>query len=206
MVRVFANDGVKEVELHLRLPAEASVADAVAQAAAGGEEDWIVTAVAVNGCDVPVELQEDLADYPLDGVQEIRLERRRPAEVARSNLAQSGRYALAVDEAIRRTVGHYRDGEIDAANRLCADLADSLSILVTALEAAGHVLGSPGEPLQGVGASLHPHLVRLVEAQGVQDWEQVAAALEDDIQPVVVNWVRSIDGVLATAPALGAQP
>ena len=31
-------------------------------------------------------------------------------------------------------------------------------------------------------------------------------ALEEDIQPVVVNWVRSIDGVLAAAPALGAQP
>ncbi len=178
-------------------PAEhASLADLIEWSCEeAGREGDVVVRCAVNSTELDDERLGALEGMPLEPGSEIVLETQDPAVLARSSLDRSREYADRVRGAVVRTAELFREGRSEDANHLYADALDALTVLVFAITSAGRQLGSEGEPLHEVEAELNPWLGELLEAQKVRDWVRVADYLEYEIDPILADWNRRIDGV-----------
>jgi len=160
-----------------------------------GLGDEVVVDCRVNGMTLDEERLAALDVVPIDQIAEVEVETRAPAAIALSSLSSSRDYTDRVREAFQRTAGLLREGKVEDANQLYADAIDALSVLVYALSIAGQQLGEPAERLCGVQAEVDPWLDELLDAQQVRDWVRVADCLEYEVEPILADWGRAIDGV-----------
>jgi hypothetical protein len=175
----------------------ASLEDLVARSCQEtGRDGEVLVRCRVNGMALDDERLSELAQVPLEQVASVDLETRPPAAIARDGLAHSREYAGRVGEALSTTAELFREGRVEEANHLYADVLDALSVLVYAVDAAGRQLGDAGSPLDGLQRELRPWLDELLDAQSGRDWVRVADYLEYEMAPLVADWSRRIDGVL----------
>ena len=161
----------------------------------GGLGEEVVVDCRVNGMALDEERIANLAAVPIDQIGEIEMETRAPAAIALSSLSSSRDYTDRVREAFQRTASLLREGKVEDANQLYADAIDALSVLVYAISTAGQQLGETAEPLCYVQAEVHPWLDGLLQAQQIRDWVRVADYLEYEVEPILADWGRRIDGV-----------
>ncbi len=155
----------------------------------------IVVDCRVNGMPLDEERMAALDAVPIDQLAEVELETRAPRTIALSSLSSSREYTDRVREALGRTAGLLREGQVEAANQLYADAIDALSVLVYAISTAGQQLGEEASPLHHIEAEVQPWLGELVDAQSTRDWVRVADYLEYEMEPILADWARRIDGV-----------
>lgn len=160
-----------------------------------GLSEEVVVDCRVNGMGLDEERIGALQEVPIQQVAEVEVETRAASAIALSSLGSSRDYTDRVREALQRTAGLLREGKVEDANELYADAIDALSVLVYAISTAGQQLGSSGEPLQDVQAEVHPWLDQLLDAQETRDWVRVADYLEYEMEPILADWARRIDGV-----------
>lgn len=158
-----------------------------------GEE--VVVDCRVNGMALDEERLAALDAVPIEQLAAVEVETRAPAAIALSSLSSSRDYTDRVRAAFQRTAGLLREGKLEDANQLYVDAIDALSVLVYAIRTAGEQLGEPAAPLTRVEAEVHPWLNQLLDAQETRDWVRVADYLEYEVEPILADWGRRIDGV-----------
>jgi len=174
----------------------ASLAELVAWSCeTAGREGDVVVHCSVNGMALDEGRMAALGEVPIAQVAEVELTTRPPAAVALDGLASAREYAGRVRAALRRTGELFREGRVEDANHLYADVLDALSVLVFAAVSAGQQLGERGAPLHDLEAQVRPWLAELLDAQGVHDWVRVADYLEYELDPILADWERRMDAV-----------
>lgn len=172
---------------------------------AGLAEDEVVVDCRLNGMALDEERLAALDTVPIEQVGELEVETRAPSAIALSSLSSSRDYSDRVRAAFQRTAGLLREGRIEDANELYVDAIDALTVLVYAIHTAGQQLGERAERLHGVQEEVQPWLGELLDAQQTRDWVRVADYLEYEMEPILADWGRRIDGV-RDALGAGAEP
>lgn len=147
----------------------------------------VLTRLAVNACEIPEPDPERLAGFSLERVEEVDIESRTAAEVARASLESAAEYSERVEAALVRAADLFRAGHLDRAGELCADGADALGVLLYVCSGASIALGAAGDRLRGLGEGLTPWLESVVKAQEQYDWLRVADCLEYELAPRVAE-------------------
>ena len=117
-------------------------------------------------------------------------------------IASARDYVPNVARAVTRTASLLRAGQIDDGNRLCADVADALGVLVFVLGGAARELGPEGAALRGSEAAANARVGPLLDAHARGDWIRVADALDHDVAPLLARWEQQLEALgVAGAPA-----
>lgn len=172
---------------------------ALAERTDGEGEDSVVIAIEVDGEPLSPEELGLLESRRLDDVARVHVERRPSRAVALSVLAQGADYTGRIGEAIAAIVDDYRVGRLEQANRVLADVLDSLSVLTGITQSIAAVLPEEARALGALQGEIHPWLEEMLQAQTGEDPIQIADLLEYEIAPRIGAWGEAMRGLAATS-------
>ena len=184
----------------------ANLAELIARAEAldAGAEEAVVIAVAVDGQALPPDELGMLEARRLEDVARVDVERRPSRDVARSVLAQGADYTGRVVEAIAAVADDYRAGRLEQANRVLADVLDSLSILTGITASIAGTLAEAARTIGAQQAEIHPWLEEMLDAQTGEDPIRIADVLEYEIAPRIARWGETMRSHSAASAPPGA--
>lgn len=186
----------------------ANLAELIARAEGihAGAEASVVIAVEVDGRALPPEELASLEARRLDDVSRVCVERRPSREVARSVLEQGADYTGRITLAIATVVDDYRAGRIEQANRILADVLDSISILTGITYSIAGTLADEARTLGALQGEIHPWLEEMLDAQTGEDPIRIADVLEYEIAPRIGRWGEAMRSFGAdSAPSNGGR-
>jgi hypothetical protein len=186
----------------------ANLAELIARAEALGDaaERSVVVAVEIDGRVLPPEELGLLETRRLDEVSAVRVERRPSTEVARSVLVQGADYTTRIVEAIAAVADDYRAGRSEQANRVLADVLDSISVLTGITYSISGTLADEAQALGALQGEIHPWLEEMLDAQTGEDLIRIADVLEYEIAPRLERWGDTMRAFsAASAPPAGGR-
>ena len=165
----------------------------------------VVIAVEVDGQALLPEELGMLESRSLDSVGRVCVVRRPSHEVALGVLDQGADYTLRIVQAVAETVDDYREGRSERANRVLADILDSLSVLTGITYSIAGVLAKEAEVLAAVQSEIHPWLEEMLDAQSMEDPIRIADVLEYEISPRIARWGKAMKELVerSARPAVG---
>ncbi len=168
----------------------ANLAELIARAEAldCASEACVVVAIEVDGEALSPEELGVLETRRIDNVAQVSVVRRPSREVARGILEQGAGYTERIVEAIGAAVDDYRAGRSERANRVLADILDSLSVLTGITYSIAGVLADEAKALGIVQSEIHPWLEEMLDAQTGEDPIRIADVLEYEIAPRIDRW------------------
>jgi hypothetical protein len=168
----------------------ANLAELIARAEAVDAEGGasVVIGVEIDGKALAPDELGLLESHRLDGIARVCVERRPSKEVAWSVLEQGAAYTVRIVEAIAAVVDDYRSGRVEQANRILADILDSISILTGLTYSIAGVLADEARTLGALQGEIHPWLEEMLDAQTGEDPIRLADALEYEIAPRIERW------------------
>lgn len=185
----------------------ANLAELVARAesldAAGAP--CVVTAVEIDGEPLPPEALGSLELRPIGEASRISIVRRPRREVAESILEQGAAYTGRIVEAIATTAADYRANRTQQANRVLADVLDSLSVLTGITCSIATELPDVATPLAALQAEIQPWLEEMLDAQSGEDPIRIADLLEYEIAPRIEAWGRAMQSPLEASARPSAR-
>jgi hypothetical protein len=186
----------------------ANLAELIARAEAldADAERSVVVAVEIDGRVLPPEELGLLESRRLDEVSAVRVERRPSKEVARSVLAQGAEYTTRIVEAIATVADDYRAGRSEQANRVLADVLDSISVLTGITFSISGTLADEAQALGALQGEIHPWLEEMLDAQTGEDLIRIADVLEYEVSPRLERWGDTMRAFsAASAPPAGGR-
>ena len=177
----------------------ANLAELIARAESfeGESEASVVVAVEVDGETLSPEALGFLESRPLANVKRVSVLRRPSREVALGVLEQGAAYTGRIVAAIAEIIGDYRAGRSENANRVLADVLDSLSVLTGITYSISGVLPKQAKALAALQSEIHPWLEEMLDAQTGEDPIRIADVLEYEISPRVERWGKSMSELVA---------
>ena len=172
----------------------ANLAELIARAESleGEVEASVVVAVEVDGEALSPEALGLLEARPLENVQRVSVIRRPSREVALGVLAQGADYTGRIGAAIAAIVADYRASRSENANRVLADVLDSLSVLTGITYSISAVLPEEAKALAALQSEIHPWLEEMLDAQTGKDPIRIADVLEYEIAPRIERWGQAL--------------
>jgi hypothetical protein len=169
---------------------------------------FLVTAVRLDGIDVPGFRDEDLLPRVLARDAIVEVEATTPAELLDEGLQEAARSVNALATAAVALATGYRQVDVSQANQHLATFADTLANLMALIAAAGKAshadldtIRLDGEPASAVVRQLNTTIQELVETHAARDWITLADVLEHDLAPVMGRIGRVIDALRAASAA-----
>ena len=168
-------------------------------------EAWVVVAVEVDGEALSPEELGRLEARGLENIGRVSVVRRPSREVAWGVLDQGADYTVRIVQAVAEVVGDYRAGRSERANRVLADILDSLSVLTGITYSIAGVLAEEAEILAALQSEIHPWLEEMLDAQSVEDPIRIADVLEYEISPRIDRWGKAMKDLVdrSVRPAVG---
>lgn len=169
----------------------ANLAELIARAEAldqQGTETSVVVSIEIDGETLSGEELGLLEARGLEDVRRVAVVRRPSLEVAWGVLDQAIDYTAQIDPAIREVVSDYRAGRSQRANRLLADVLDSMTVLTGITHAIAGVLADEAKVLGALQSEIHPWLEEMLDAQAGEDPIRIADVLEYEIAPRIESW------------------
>lgn len=172
----------------------ANLAELVARAESldAAASPCVVTAVEIDGEPLPAEELGCLEQRPIAHARRIAIVRRPRREVAESILEQGAAYCERIVEAIAATALDYRSNRSQQANRVLADVLDSLSVLTGITCSIATELAAAATALAALQSEIQPWLEAMLEAQSGDDPIRIADLLEYEIAPRIEAWGRAM--------------
>ena len=185
----------------------ANLAELIARAESleGESGASVVVAVEVDGETLSPDALGLLELRPLENVKRVCVVRRPSREVAVDVLEQGAAYTGRIVAAIAEIIDDFRAGRSESANRLLADVLDSLSVLTGITYSISGVLPEEAKALAALQSEIHPWLEEMLDAQTGEDPIRIADVLEYEISPRVERWGKSMSDLVAGSarPAAG---
>jgi len=153
-----------------------------------GTESSVVVAVEIDGQALSADELGLLEARGLDNVRRVTVVRRPSREVAWSVLDQAVDYIAQIAPAICEVVSDYRAGRSQRANRVLADILDSMSVLTGITHAIAGVLAEEAKILGALQSEIQPWLEEMLDAQSGEDPIRIADVLEYEIAPRIESW------------------
>lgn len=153
-----------------------------------GAESSVVVAVEIDGEALSADELGLLEARGLENVRRVSVVRRPSREVAWGVLAQAVDYTNQIAPAIHEVVSDYRAGRSQRANRVLADILDSMSVLTGITHAIAGVLADEAKILAALQSEIQPWLEEMLDAQAGEDPIRIADVLEYEIAPRIESW------------------
>ena len=168
-------------------------------------EACVVVAIEVDGEALSPEELGRLESRGLEKVDRVSVVRRPSREIAWGVLDQGADYTVRIVQAVAEVVDDYRAGRSERANRVLADILDSLSVLTGITYSIAGVLAEEAEILAALQSEIHPWLEEMLDAQSEEDPIRIADVLEYEISPRIDRWGKAMKDLVdrSARPAVG---
>jgi phosphotransferase system HPr-like phosphotransfer protein len=174
-----------------------------------GANGDVVTAVRLNGVDVPSFREAETLSEPLGANADVFIETARPADLIHQALDEAEAAVPSIADAAMALAPSYRAADLSAANARLAEFAESLSTLIvitsTVAQGAGVDLSLCGDEeasaMQMI-TSLIANTDALLAAQRAGEWTNAAEVIEGEIAGTVRRWPVVLQALRHAAPAL----
>jgi hypothetical protein len=152
----------------------------------------LVTAVRVDGIDLPAFRDASTLAHPLTGEAIVEVEASTPGALLDEGLREAARSVTALQTAATALATGYRQVDVSEANTHLATFADTLANLMALVATAGQalqvdldVLRVDDMPASAVVRHLNNTIEALLESHAARDWVTLADVLEHDLAPLM---------------------
>ena len=164
----------------------------------------VVTNVRLDGVEEPAFRDPGLCAQPMSTFSLVEVETGEPQVLARRCLGEAASAVVELRLATRDTADRFRLYNVSEAQEGLQHVSESLVLVLRIVAAAGLALRRELDSADGDGRSLgtlsndlETVVGILLEAQGNEDWIQVADILEYDLNPILSGWHSALTQVAA---------
>lgn len=164
----------------------------------------VVTDVRLDGVDEPAFRDPGVCAQPMSTFSLVEVETGEPQILARRCLGEAASAVVELRLATRDTADRFRLYNVAEAQEGLQHVSEGLVMVLRIVAAAGLALRRELDSVDGDGKSLGAlsneldAVVKvLLEAQGNEDWIQVADILEYDLNPILGGWHSALTLVAA---------
>lgn len=168
-------------------------------------EKRLLTAIRLDGVDLPAFRGPEAAAQPLSQVALVEVEAVRPQDLVATSLEEADVAVGSLRREADRIGGAFRGYDVSAAQQDLVGFAETLGTLVTVTGVLSQAVGAAlsevacgAETGSGLIQAMTRNVEGLIDAQRSADWITVADIIEYDIGPALDQW-PSILGALRAA-------